>query len=110
MNLSTKFRELKQGEFEKSGEFMEKPLIRFHPDCSGLKKAQKQSIDLRVNPGDDLNEETFKYPYTVFATGTVEDLLLWGRQLTDVIEKKNTRARTCALRDGPHHARRRGAG
>ena len=88
MNLSTKFREIKQGEFEKSAEFMEKPLIRFHPDGSGLKKAQKQSIDLRVNPGDVLNEETFKYPYTVFETGTVEDLLLWGRQLTDVIEKK----------------------
>ena len=110
MNLSTKFREIKQGEFEKSAEFMEKPLIRFHPDCSGLKKAQKQSIDLRVNPGDNLNEETFKYPYTVFETGTVEDLLLWGRQLTDVIEKKNTQVSARALWDGPRHARRQGAG
>ena len=90
MNLSTKIREIKQGGFEKSAEFMEKPLIRFHPDYRGLKKAQKQSIDLRVNPGDDLNEETFKHLYTVFETGTVEDLLLWGRQLTDVIEKKHS--------------------
>ena len=66
--------------------FMEKLLIRFHPDCSVLKKAQKQLIDLQVNPGGGLYDETFKYQCTVFQSGTVEDLLLWGHEIADIIK------------------------
>ena len=55
-----------------------------------------------------MNEETFKYPHTVFQSGTVEDLLLWGRQLADVITK-NTEVSADTLRDGPCHAQRQDA-
>ena len=43
---------------------------------------------MRVNPADEADLQTYKYPYLVFEDGTVEDLLLWKNQVEEVIGKK----------------------
>ena len=52
-----------------------------------MKKASKHTIELKVNPQDDLDEKMYKHPYLVFQAVTVEDLVLWTRQLNEVITK-----------------------
>ena len=88
MKLSSAFRALKQTDFEKTEILMDKPLIRFSPDVSRIQKSSKHSIKLRVNPADEADLQTYKYPYLVFEDGTVEDLLLWKNQVEEVIGKK----------------------
>ena len=88
MKLSSAFRALKQTDFEKTEILMDKPLIRFSPDVSRIQKSSKHSIELRVNPADEADLQTYKYPYLVFEDGTVKDLLLWKNQVEEVIGKK----------------------
>ena len=88
MKLSSAFRALKQTDFEKTEIIMDKPLIRFSPDVSRIQKSSKHFIELRVNPADEADLQTYKYPYLVFEDGTVEDLLLWKKQVEEVIGKK----------------------
>ena len=86
--LSASFRALKQTDYEKVDAIVNKPLIRFYPNQGRLKSSKKQTIELSVNPMDDLNENTFKTDYHIFDHGTVEDLIEWRKTLADVIEKK----------------------
>ena len=88
MKLSSAFRALKQTDFEKTEILMDKPLIRFSPDVSRIQKSSKHSIELRVNPADEADLQTYKYPYLVFEDGTVKDLLLWKNQVEKVVGKK----------------------
>ena len=88
MSLSTTFKAIGQKDFEKHEILMDKPLIRFSPDVSRLQKATKHSIELKVNPADAADLQTYKYPYLILETGTVEDLLLWKNQVEEVINKK----------------------
>ena len=77
MKLSSAFWALSQKDFEKTEILMDKPLIRFSPDVSQIQKSVKHSIKLRVNPANEADLQTYKYPYLVFEDGMVEDLLLW---------------------------------
>ena len=86
--LSSKFRALKQVDYEKGDSLFTKPLIRFYPNASRMASAKRNTIELGVNPGDDLNTNTFKISYAVFEAGTIEDLIEWQRTLKDIIEKK----------------------
>ena len=87
MSLSNAFRAIKQSEFEKHDELLDRPIVRFSPEPSMLKSAKKQTIELKVNPGDSQNTETYKYPYHVFEQGTAEDFMLWKNQINDIINK-----------------------
>ena len=89
--LSSAFRALKQQDYEKSDAIFNKPLIRFYPNQSRLKTAKKQSRELKVDPADKANENTFKVHYQIFETGTVEDLIKWKALLRNVIEKKRSK-------------------
>ena len=86
--LSSAFRALKQQDYEKSDAIFNKPLIRFYPNQSRLKTAKKQSTELKVDPTDKANENTFKVHYQIFETGTVEDLIEWKAMLRNIIERK----------------------
>ena len=44
-----------------------------------LKSAKKQTIKLRVSPGDKLNVEIYKYPYHIFESSMAEKLMLWKK-------------------------------
>ena len=90
MKLSSAFQALKQTDFEKTEILMDKPLIRFSPDVSRIQKSSKHSIELRVDPADEADLQTYKYPYLVFEDGTVEDLLLWKNQVEEVIQRQNS--------------------
>ena len=86
--LSTSFKALRQTDYEKVGNIVTKPLIRFYPNQGRLKNGKKNTIELSVNPGDVLNDNTFKTEYHTFTHGTVEDLIEWKKTLADIIEKK----------------------
>ena len=86
--LSAAFKSLKQSEYEKENAVLGKPLIRFYPNPGKLSKAKRQTIELSVNPGDDLLENTYKVQYSIFEGGTVEDLLEWKEMLEKIISRK----------------------
>ena len=67
---------------------LDKPAIRFIPEKAATGSNKMLEIELRLNPSQKSFDNTVKRKIPIFVQGSLETLLRWKQDVSEIIERK----------------------